>query len=151
MVCELQSEEGADEVLNFSLNDEAIQFERPEYFENQSGFADLQQLIFFRKSKFTFIDSEIITTNIRDINHYTLQVNTTDAETNPLYIEFFVTHLKASDGGENEIKRLQMVQKFTNSLETIDPNSFVIFAGDLNLYTSTEPAYIELTRPNQCY
>ena len=147
MVCELQSEEGADEILDVSLNDGGSNYSRAPYFENQSGFADLQQLIFFRTSKFTLISSEIITTSVRDINHYTLQANTADGDSDPLLIEVFVTHLKASTGGENEMKRLQMVQAFTNKLEELDPNSFVIFSGDLNLYTSTELAYQELLDP----
>ena len=40
-----------------------------------------------------------------------------------------------------------MVTEFTNTLGDLDPNSFVLFAGDLNIYTSTEPAYIELLDP----
>jgi hypothetical protein len=40
-----------------------------------------------------------------------------------------------------------MVVEFTNSLEALDPDSFVIFAGDFNLYTATEPAYLELLDP----
>ncbi|WP_133240817.1 hypothetical protein [Marixanthomonas spongiae] len=147
MVCELQSEAGADEILNTSLNDEGNNYERAAYFENQSGYADLQQLIFFRKSKFTLLGNEIITTNVRDINHYTLQANTANKRSDPLLVELFVTHLKASSGGENEQKRLQMVQRFTNELEELNPNSFVVFSGDLNLYSSTEPAYQELLDP----
>ena len=75
-------------------------------------------------------------------------MNTTDGDSDPLFIEVFVTHLKASTGGENEMKRLQMAQAFTNKLEELDANSFVIFAGDLNLYSSTEPAYQELLNPS---
>lgn len=40
-----------------------------------------------------------------------------------------------------------MVQEFTDKLETMDPNSYVLFAGDLNLYTQSEPAYQELLDP----
>src|SRR5690606_12082003 len=54
------------------------------------------------------------------------------------------THLKSSEGTANKQLRLQMVQQFTEKLETMDPNSYVLFAGDLNLYTHTEPAYLEL-------
>lgn len=147
MVCELQTVEGANALLNVSLNDEGFNYLNAPFVENQSGLSELQQLIFFKKKKFSLVSSEIIRTFVRDINRYTLQAKTTDEETNPLKIEIFVTHLKASTGNQNEIKRLQMVQEFTEKLETLDPNSFVIFAGDLNLYTSAEPAYQELLDP----
>jgi hypothetical protein len=41
-----------------------------------------------------------------------------------------------------------MVQEFTATLGDLDPNSYVIFAGDLNLYNATEPAYQELLNPD---
>ncbi|MCH9659795.1 MAG: T9SS type A sorting domain-containing protein [Bacteroidetes bacterium] len=144
MVCELQSQEGADEILEVSLNDNELIYEAPPFIANQSSGADLQQLVFYRKDKFTLAQTDIITTNIRDINRYQLQLNTVNGDTDPLLIDLYVSHLKSSQGGENVTKRFEMVTEFTNYLETIDPNSFVIFAGDLNLYTSTEPAYIEL-------
>ncbi|OAB78852.1 T9SS type A sorting domain-containing protein [Cochleicola gelatinilyticus] len=40
-----------------------------------------------------------------------------------------------------------MVNTFTQRLETLDPNAFVLFAGDFNVYTSNEPAYQELLDP----
>ena len=40
-----------------------------------------------------------------------------------------------------------MVNQFTNRLETLDPNSFVIFSGDFNFYTASEPGYQELLDP----
>jgi len=43
--------------------------------------------------------------------------------------------------------RFDAVERFTNEFEDLDPNSFVIFSGDLNLYSSTEPAYVELLNP----
>jgi hypothetical protein len=40
-----------------------------------------------------------------------------------------------------------MVNRFTENLATIPNDAFVIFAGDLNLYTASEPAYQELMDP----
>ncbi len=144
MVCELMSQEGADEILEVSLNDGEVFYVAPPFVDNQSGGADLQQLVFYRNDTFELLQTDIITTNIRDINRYELQLNTANGDVDPVVLDLYVTHLKASQGGENELLRLEMVQEFTDTLGDLDPNSFVIFAGDLNVYTSTEPAYIEL-------
>ncbi|MFK5981626.1 MAG: T9SS type A sorting domain-containing protein [Flavobacteriaceae bacterium] len=147
MVCELQSEEGADDILDITLNSESTTYSRANFVDNQSGSADLQQLIFYKTNKFSLESSEIITTTVRDINKYVLKLNTVDQDVDPIIINIFVTHLKSSQGTANKELRLQMVTELTSHLETLDPNSFVIFAGDFNLYTSTEPAYQELLDP----
>ena len=144
MVCELQSEAGADEILNITLNYNETTYSRSEFVENQSGGADLQQLIFFKTNKFSLESSEVITTNVRDINKYVLKLNTVDQQTDPILIHIYVTHLKSSQGSSNQNLRLEMVSEFTADLESLDPSSFVIFAGDFNLYTSSEPAYQKL-------
>lgn len=145
MVCELQSENGAETILNTSLNDEGIMYSRAPFVYNQSGSnTSLQQLVFFRNDKFSLESSEIITTYIRDINRYVLKLNTIDQDVDPVFIDLYVTHLKSSQGTDNQNIRLDMVTEFTDFIETIDPNSNVIFAGDFNVYTAYEPAYEEL-------
>jgi hypothetical protein len=147
MICELESEAGANLILNTSLNDEGNNYLMAPFEPSQSGDPDHQQLIFYRKGMFTLEASEVLPTPVRDINHYTLKLSTVDQQTDPVLFEIFVTHLKSSTGTANKQLRLEMVQQFTNRLETLDPNSFVLFAGDFNLYTATEPAYQELLDP----
>jgi len=148
MVCELQNEVGADLVLNTSLNSENASYSRAEFVYNQSSGSDLQQLLFYKTNKFSLESEEIITTPIRDINKYVLKLNTVDQEEDPIYIYVYVAHLKSSQGTDNKQLRLEMVTEFTNDIENIASNSFVIFSGDFNLYTSTEPAYQKLLDPN---
>lgn len=144
MVCELQSEFGGDQILSQSLNHLEEKYKSTTFVDNQSGDSDLQQLLYYRKDKFTLVSEEVITTSIRDINKYTLQLSTVNGQTDPVIIQTYVTHLKSSQGGTNEQLRLAAAERFINDLDNLDPNSFVIFAGDLNLYTSTEPAYVAL-------
>ncbi|MEL6810284.1 MAG: T9SS type A sorting domain-containing protein [Bacteroidota bacterium] len=147
MVCELQGQEGADQILNTSLNGNLDKYDAAPYFDNQSGASPLQQLIFYRRDKFTLEDQEVINTDVRDINRYVLQLNTLNGQTDPVLLDIYVTHLKSSQGSSNENQRLDMVRAFTDRLGSLDPNSFVIFAGDLNVYSSDEPAYQELLDP----
>jgi len=147
MVCELENQDGADQILNISLNDEGANYTAAPFLFNQSSSSNLQQMLYFRTGMFTLIEQEIITTSVRDINRYLLRVSTTDVQTNPIFLDVYITHLKSSQGSANQNLRLDMVTEFTNKLNTLDPNTFVIFAGDFNIYTSSEPAYQELLDP----
>jgi len=145
MVCELQSAAGANLILSSSLNFTEVEYAKATFIDNTSGSSDLQQLIYYKTSKFSLISSEIIPTTVRDINRYVLRLNTVDQDTNPVDLDIYVTHLKSSQGSSNVTTRFNMVKEFTDTFPDLDPNSYVIFAGDLNLYTGTEPAYVELT------
>ncbi|NND63588.1 MAG: hypothetical protein HKN48_10410 [Flavobacteriaceae bacterium] len=147
MVCELQSAVGATEILDNSLNVNGNQYSAVPFVSNQSGSGDLQQLLFYRSNMFTLENTDIITTFVRDINRYVLKLNTANGQSDPVLLDIYVTHLKSSQGGDNVALRLDMVNEFTSTLPDLDPNSYIIFAGDLNIYTSTEPAYIELLDP----
>ena len=135
---------GADEILNTSLNYNTTNYARPDFVANQSGTPGLQQLLFYREDKFLLESSEILLTPLRDINKYVLKLNTLDQASDPVLIYIYVAHLKSSQGSSNEDLRLEMVNEFTDDLENLDSNSFVLFAGDFNLYSSEEPAYQEI-------
>jgi endonuclease/exonuclease/phosphatase family metal-dependent hydrolase len=145
MVCELQSQEGADVILNVGLNSNGnSNYSAAPYFENQSGGGDLQQALFYRNDMFVLENTEIINTPVRDINKYTLLLNTASQDTNPIRIYAYVTHLKSSQGSANQQLRLSMVEAFVNDTQQLEDDAFVLFAGDFNIYTSTEPAYLEI-------
>ena len=144
MVCELQNQEGADIILNTGLNSDGTLYSAAPYFDNQSGGGDLQQALFYRNDMFVLENTEIVNTPVRDINKYTLLLNTVDQEINPIRIYAYVTHLKSSQGSANQQLRLSMVEAFVNDTEQLPEDAYVLFAGDFNLYTSTEPAYIEI-------
>src|SRR5690606_29040411 len=132
MVCELETEIGADLILNTSLQN-LPSFQRADYFTNTSSNTDfLQNMVFFNSKKLELIGQQIHQTNYRDINQYTFRLNTQEANSNPIYLEVFVAHLKSSTGTANQQLRLAMVEVFTEALEDLDPNSYVLFAGDFN-------------------
>ena len=59
MVCELQSQEGADVILNVGLNSDGnSNYSAAPYFENQSGGGDLQQALFYRNDMFVLENTE---------------------------------------------------------------------------------------------
>lgn len=149
MICELETEIGGEEILNESLNDDNDNYSSAPFLSNFSNSdVELHQLLYYNNQKFTLIESQRLTTTIRDINWYTLELILDDQVNNPIRIEVFVCHLKASRGVENEVKRLNMVNEFIDNYENLDENAYVIFAGDLNVYSSNEPAYQELLNSN---
>ncbi|MFK7781861.1 endonuclease/exonuclease/phosphatase family protein [Psychroserpens sp.] len=148
MVCELNNEFGADTVLN-SLQAINPNFQRAVFELNTSDDTisdqnDLQNLIFYDSTKFVLESQTIITSIFRDFNHYKLKINSVQANTNPVFIDVIVCHLKASSGVQNQNLRFQMVEDLTEYLETLSSESNVVLAGDFNVYTDSEPAFQEL-------
>jgi endonuclease/exonuclease/phosphatase family metal-dependent hydrolase len=115
---------------------------------NTGGFL-LQQAMVYNTNLFGLLSETYLMTAVRDINRFCLYwkdpLLAQGADTVKLYL--FVTHLKSSQGTDNVAARLSMVQTFTTHLQYLPANASVIFAGDLNVYTSTEPAYQELLDP----
>ena len=147
MACEVEDGTGADEILNYCLGTD--NYDSSYFTYNHSGSYHLQQMLYFNKHKFDLVDETYLVTYIRDINHYTLKLKTTDSNPdNAIYLDVYVTHLKASSGVSNENTRKDMVDVLVDDLHNIPTGHFVIFAGDFNLYSSDEPAYQDMINPN---
>jgi len=115
MICELNNEAGANTILS-TIQTINSNFLRASFQENTSDNTigdqnDLQNMIYYDSSKFTLenfntasgtLDQYIVTTLFRDFNHYRLKLNTTNQNTNPLFLNVIVAHLKASSGPQNE-------------------------------------------------
>lgn len=153
MVCELNNQSAAISILNLIQQGYNPNMAMATFFNNTSDDTigdqnDLQNLVFYDSSKFILESQDIIPSLYRDFNRYSLKLNTTNQATNPIFLEVFVCHLKASSGIENENYRAQMVNDFTaylnNSNNNFSSNSHVLLAGDFNLYSSDEPAFQEL-------
>ena len=148
MVCELNNETASNDILT------VMQTINPSYskavFVNNtsddfiSDQNDLQNMLYYDSDKFILESQSVVTTIYRDFNHYKLKLNTLEQDSDPLYIDAIVCHLKASSGFENEQDRLQMVNDLVAYLETFPSDSNVVLAGDFNMYTSSESGFQEL-------
>lgn len=143
MVCELVREEGADRILNTSLQTSQFNFARAVFTPTQISFFDpLQQMVFYNMDKLILVAQKTLPTQVREINHYTFILNAADLNTDSAFLEVFVTHLKSSDGSSNQTARLHMIDTFVKALESIPQNHHVLLAGDFNFYSAyDEPAY----------
>lgn len=148
-VCELNNEEGANSVLQILQDRVSNDFRSAVFTLNTSDDEigdqnDLQNLIYYNSSKFILESQDIVQTIYRDFNHYKLKLNSVNQDSNPVYLDVIVCHLKASSGTDNQALRLQMVQDLITYLNTFPADSQVMLAGDLNVYTNSEPAFQEL-------
>ncbi|MFD0861906.1 T9SS type A sorting domain-containing protein [Sungkyunkwania multivorans] len=152
LVCELENEQGGEFLFDNALQNVTNDYIMAPFVSNQSTGNQLQQLAFYNKNKLildnaTTLQSDIVTTDLRDINRYSFILNTADAATNPIYLEVFVTHLKAGNGAidpNNAIRReleVQALMDYLNTNATTFSNRYILFAGDFNVYTSAEGAY----------
>ncbi len=148
MVCELVTENGADLILNTSLQNQADTFARAAFTPDISNPSDaLQTMVFYNKRKLTLVSQQKLPTVYRDITHYSFELNVTGNE--PVHLEVFVAHLKSSTGTANQQTRLQMVEVVTQALEELtQPDTYVLFSGDFNFYRSTEPGYQKIISPD---
>ena len=101
-------------------------------------------MVYYNSKKLILEETRVITADTRDINQYTFKINTENSLSNPIRMEVFVTHLKASTGSSNRQRRLNSIQSFVSYTNNIADDSYVLFAGDLNFYTSNEEGYQHL-------
>ncbi|MEQ6123320.1 T9SS type A sorting domain-containing protein [Pseudotenacibaculum sp. MALMAid0570] len=144
MVCELVNEAGSNYMFNNAIVPHNSDFEKATFQINQSSGANLQQMVYYNSKKLVLETSRVIVADTRDINHYTFKINTENVATNPIRLEVFVSHLKASTGSSNRQRRLASVEDFVVSLNDIPETSYVLFAGDFNFYSSNEEGYQRL-------
>src|SRR5690606_8627286 len=76
MVCELETEIGADLILNTSLQN-FPNFQRAVYYKNTSSSSVfIQNMVYFNTEKLQLISHETLPTYYRYINQYTFKLNT---------------------------------------------------------------------------
>ncbi len=100
--------------------------------------------IFYNPYIIQFLSANYISTDLRDIAEFKIRVPRTD---DTVYV--YSAHLKAGNpdiGDEDEdLQRLAEVTILRNEhLNNFPPGTKFIVSGDLNLYTSAEPAYQKL-------
>lgn len=137
LVNELSNATGANLLLN-ALNDNGITY------YNKANFvygSNLNNLLYYNSEKLAYYSQYEISTAVRDINEYVLYYKSDDLATtnDTIFFYFYVAHLKASEGYEDD--RLAEVNLFLAHLNSISNPENIFFCGDMNVYTSSEPAY----------
>lgn len=137
MVCEVESQQDGADILNQSFLYTSANIVQAPFLFNTSGASLIHQLVYYDSEKLTLKYTNQIETNVRSINHYSFELNTSLKP----QLEVFVAHFKASRGTENENERFFEAQQFINYIENFSADTNILLAGDFNIYTAEEPAY----------
>lgn len=148
MICELKNEIASNYLFENAVLPFNGNFSKAEFKPSESPATSLLQMIYYNSNKLELEYNEVIPTGIRDINHYTFIIKSENSTDEITRIEVFVTHLKASRGNDNMQKRLASVENFTRELDRLAEDSFVLFAGDFNFYTSNETGFQKIIDEN---
>jgi len=132
MMQEITNQGGADLMLS-TLNQNGGGYAGAQFVNGPSG-PDV--MLFFRSSIASLQSQYAISTNLRNIMEYVLNIG--DHE-----VRLYGCHLKASQGEENERYAEALILR--NHLSGLPAGTEFLVMGDLNLYRSSEPAYGKLT------
>ena len=139
LVNELESNTGANLILNNSMNQFGINYYQKAAFINGP---DTDNMLFYNSNKFGLISQKKIPTVLRDINEYVLYYKdpNINALSDTIYFYMYSLHLKASSTYQNQRNiECTTLRNYLNSKSNLE-NVFV--GGDFNFYAaSTEPAY----------
>ena len=140
MVCqEVESYNGRDQFLDNVLD--VVEPDAWTVGPFHDGF-DTDRALFYKSDRLEVLDNGWLDTTLRDIDWWHLRHIDSQQE-----FRIFTVHLKASQGDDNEQRRLAEVTVLRNFLVTLPSDLPVIVAGDLNIYESAEPAYVLLMAP----
>lgn len=128
-------------LLDSVMNHQSNTYEKSDYVKTNGS--DLVNMLYYNKSKFTYIGAESLQNEVRDIALYRLYYNSPNlAQTNDtVFLNCIVAHLKAGNTSSSRAKRSSMINAAMNYLVQHNYHGNYLFMGDFNLYKSSEPAY----------
>ena len=145
LVCELQTEAGADSVLRKSFAwPGAPAYARAAFVVNQSpGGQRINNMFYYNTEKLQLYQQDEILTDVRDIGVYTVFVNDPQLPNHQdtVFIDFYEAHLKASNTATDRTKRHNECLAIQQYIDQQGGPRNSVLGGDLNLYTASEPAY----------
>jgi endonuclease/exonuclease/phosphatase family metal-dependent hydrolase len=149
VVNELQSQAGAIQLLNNSLNQNGItHYKAATFYSNQSSnVKNHNNMLYYNEQKLTLKKQDIIKTDVRDINRYTLYHKSPalDTHQDTLFLHVYVAHLKAGSSTEDRNKRKNMCDTIRKYAALESAEGFNVLAGDFNFQASSEPGFQSLT------
>jgi len=133
-------------ILNQVLNTDGVNYYGKAVSFNAAD-SYIVNMLYFNKNKLALYSQDVVYSAIRDIDVFTLYYKAADLGItyDTAFITCFVAHLKAGSSNSDATKRAGMVASAMTYIRTHDLPENMLFMGDLNLYTSSEQAYTNLT------
>ena len=119
-------------------------YKRPAFVHSNAPY--LANAIYYNAKKLTFQKQIVVQDYVRDINLFKFYYNSSQLEQgDTAFVICVVAHLKAGQGTDNSNKRKQMATNTMTYLINHDQNANYLMMGDFNLYSETEPAWLQFT------
>lgn len=143
MICELQTEAGADSILRRALNvGGKTSYRRANFVPNRSTFLkNLNNMLFYDSDKLALQSQTEILTDTRDCNVYRMWVKdpTLAQHHDTIFIDFYENHFKAS--ATDTASRRITCTDIRNFIDGQGSYRNTVVGGDFNFYTSAEAGY----------
>ena len=117
-------------------------YKRANYQRDNSG--DLENMLFYDNRKIGLKSQNLVFTTPRQINHYKLYLKNLDDSGDTIYFNVFIAHFKAGSSSSDKNLRGNSATALMNYIKS-NKTSNNIFCGDLNLQSSSEQAWKNLT------
>lgn len=141
LVTELNSEAGANSILSEALNvNGEDKYAAPSFINGP----DSDNLIYYNTEKLGLYSRYEVATTLRNISEYVLYYKHPDLATSSdtVFLYCYMAHLKASKGSDNESQRNNEAITIKGYMsQRASKTENVIFAGDFNMYSSSEDAH----------
>lgn len=133
-------------ILNNALNSSGRNYYQKTQPTNFAG-STIINMLYYNTLKVGLAKQEVIFSNPRDINVYKFYHKSPYLSQggDTTYFYCGVAHLKAGNTTTDQQQRATAAQAVINYLQDKNITDPFLFAGDLNLYTSAEPAWTTLT------
>ena len=136
VISELSNKKGDNNFFQNVIKNYNKDFSKGEFHPSNNGRQGCDVNIYFNSNYFSLLNQDFIRSKPRDHALFTLKEDNTGDS-----LIIIGSHLQASDGTEERLKRRESVIHLLNYLETHKLNENIIYGGDLNLYGSSEAAY----------
>lgn len=136
VVQEMLSQAGVDQFLNNVMN-----YSSPGIYEAAPFFdgPDTDNALFYKKSVITLISQQQISTSLRDISEYWLEIKEGPGEGTTFGI--YSVHLKAGTGSDDKEQREEEANILRDHLNGLPPGSLFLICGNFNMRSSEERAF----------
>lgn len=145
---ELYDSSSADRILDNVLNIHFNPLYKRANITNLTG-SHIINMLYFNSEKFSLYAQDVIPA-YRDINVYKLYYNSLDLGNaqDTAFLTCIVTHLKSSQGADNEAIRTEMTSAIMEYIEINNLEGNVLILGDFNVYSDQEQAFQNLINPD---
>lgn len=129
--------------------------ELPEVYERaeMSCTSYISNMLFYNSDKFGMAAQDVVYTNVREIDIYKLYYKPEGISIieDTVFLHCIVAHLKSGNTATNAAERTDEVQRLLVRLEENYTQGNFVFAGDYNVYSSSEEAFKHLIDPESSF